>query len=182
MEAKIIKEICRRYQGCSKDYYVDSIPDRKAQGAREGLGLSAGEEIVALVDFTVMGGASEAFVVTDLGICWKNTGDDAPRRLTWAQLRGKTLTWKKGFATHEIDFGSGLKMSLVGALFEGDKGSQLAALLRDLQKLNSLVTSKSQEVTTTTNGDQGYVTCEYCSGLVKPDVTYCKHCGIKLRG
>lgn len=182
MEIEIVKEVCRRYVGCSRDYHVDPIPDRKADGARQGLRLAAGEDIAALVDFTVMGGASDAFVVTGSGICWKNTGDDSPRRLTWAQLRGITPSLKKGFVTHEIDFGSGVKMSLLGAHFEGDKSSQLAALLCDLQKLDSVAISDSPETPRTDGDGQGCVTCEFCSGLVKPDVTYCKHCGIKLRG
>lgn len=182
MEIEIVKEVCRRYAGCSKDYHVDPIPDRKAEGARRGLELAAGEEIAALVDFTVMGGASDAFVVMGSGICWKNTGDNSPRRLTWSQLRGKTPTLKKGIVTHEIDFGAGVNMSLSGAYFEGDKISQLTALLCDLQKLDSLVLPNSPEDPRTDGSGQGYVTCEFCSGLVKPDVTYCKHCGIKLKG
>jgi hypothetical protein len=182
MEIEIVKEVCRRYAGCSKDYHVDPIPDRKAEGARRGLELAAGEEIVALIDFTLMGGASEAFVVIGSGICWKNIQDNAPRRLSWSELREKTPTLKKGIVTHEIDFGEGVKMSLSGAYFEGNKINQLIYLLCDLQKLDALILSNSPTDSRNEGSIQGYVTCEFCSGMVKSDVTYCKYCGIKLKG
>jgi len=28
---------------------------------------------------------------------------------------------------------------------------------------------------------QGLVRCEFCQGFIKPNVTYCKHCGIRVR-
>lgn len=40
----------------------------------------------------------------------------------------------------------------------------------------------SRSFSTFTTRSFGHQKCEFCHGLNKPDVTFCKHCGLKVRG
>lgn len=47
MELSKLHDICRKYTGCAKEYYVHPIPERKVTGARESLNIPNSEQIVA---------------------------------------------------------------------------------------------------------------------------------------
>lgn len=181
MDLSKLREVCQRYSG--KDFYVEPLPARKAAGARSSLNIRSSEQMVALIDFTIFGGAEDAMVITDGGITWKNMNDDAPMRLTWAQLRQRTIRENKTLLSKKIDLGNGLEIELdnVPALILKDD-HRVVDLLSELNALPEQVTADPLVLVPASGSIVGLVECEFCKGKVKPYVTYCKHCGIKLRG
>jgi len=178
-EARLLRDVCKRYSGCSKGYFLEPIPASKANNARTSLKIPPAEEIVALIDLTLLGGTKEAVVVTDGGLYWKNAGE-VPQSLTLEQLRHRAPREHHGLQGKSIDFGDGLKMNLVGsgALVVMNNHVMLQ-LLNELKAMKESAALASAE----SNGSGiGLVECEFCRNKNKPEVTYCKRCGIKLRG
>jgi len=181
MDPSKLHEICKSFSGT--DYHVEPIPTAKAKGARTSLGIRSASSIVALIDFTILGGAENAMVVTEEGICWKSIGNERAERLTWQQLSKREICEKKEFLGKRIDFGNGVEMSLAGAgvLCQGDNHLVVDLLSKlkeqSAQTMPIIPTGMAGDITSA-----GLVECEYCKKKVKPDVTYCKHCGIRLRG
>ena len=177
-----IEAVCRKYEGCDPSYFVGDIPAGKSSGARRGQKLSESEQIIALVDFTVLGGARESLVITDQGLAWKNTGN--PERLSWEDLVHAHIRQERSRECNEIYFDNELFLALAGTRQLNEKGNEiLLQLLTELQALDRSVKeedgrgpdSKVMEYA-------GLEECEFCGGLIKPEVTFCKYCGIKLRG
>jgi hypothetical protein len=187
MDVSRLQDVCRRYSGCANEYYVgESIPQHKANNARVSLQIPGAEKIVALIDFTVFGSAKDAMVVTDGGIYWKGAMED-PHSLRWSQLQQKTMqeTMQETsiLTVKYIDFGEGLKMNLAGATELGKKDNHtVLKFLNELKELNNDEVSQNRNSGNAEERDGGLIQCEFCKNMIKPDVTYCKHCGIKLRG
>ena len=57
---------------------------------------------------------------------------------------------------------------------------QIQILGKHVPTPEELVASRQQEDTIETKS--GLIDCEFCGNAIKPDVTYCKFCGIKIRG
>jgi len=182
MDLSMLQDVCRRYSDCAEEYYVEPIPKNKADNARVSLNIPASEKIAALIDFTVFGSAKDAMVVTEGGLYWKSASEDA-QNLTWGQLQHRTISETNTILSKLIEFGDGVKMDLLGAnkLIKNDNHS-VVQLLNDLKKMGEGVNSNKQSTTNSDGLDSGLVECEFCKSKIKPEVTYCKQCGIKLRG
>ncbi len=179
----MLREVCSRYKGCASEYFVEPIPERKVINARASLGISPSDQIVALIDFTIFGSATEAMVVTERGLCWKNKEDASPRSLSWGQLRQRTHSETNTLLSKIIEFGDGLKMDLQGAATLITNANHAAfQLISDLKAMAEGVVPNAQTSVTSDGLDSGLIECEFCKNKIKPEVTYCKHCGIKLRG
>ena len=190
MNLSTLRDICSRYNGCAKEYNIEPIPEKKERNARGSLKVPDSEKIIALIDFTSFGSAKDAMVVTESGLYWKNGMDQTVKVLSWDQLVQSTPSQEPGILWQSIDFGTGLKMDLGGAstLQRNDNHSVLH-LLKDLKTLaeggivNDQASNNSEGLDSDLGKlDNGLNLCEFCHGKVKPEVTYCKHCGIKLRG
>lgn len=180
-------DACLRHKGCAKEYYVAPIPEAKIANARRTMNIPSVEMVIALVDFTIFGSAEEAMVVTESGIYWRNIGDRQPNKLSWVQLRDRTIKKKEGLLTQDVDFGNGLKMDLSGAgELAQNKSDVVITLIKELAAVRTTSNAEKSEDADTPQTEmarrRGMVECEFCRGHIKPDVTYCKHCGIKLRG
>ena len=183
MDISKIKSVCEHYSGSAPEYYVDPIPERKIDNARISLNIHPKEQVFALIDFTVFGSAKDAMVITENGIVWKNIEDRIPIRLPWAQLEYYTLSEKHGALSKSIIFDDNLRMSLNGAAKLNAKDNHTVLdFLNDLKLFSADESIESQLNEMVSDADGGLVICEFCRGKIKPDVTYCKHCGIKLRG
>jgi hypothetical protein len=190
MDLSILRAICTRYKDCAPEYHIEPIPERKEKNARESLKIPLSEQIAALIDFTVFGSASDALVAAESGLYWKNISDSTPHRLTWDQLRQRTPSEKKGFLSKSIEFDDGTKLELSGATkLSGNDNPVVLQLLNDLKEMaegaefheqNSCLDSDDKLDLEQLNS--GLIECEFCTNMLKPEVTYCKHCGIKLRG
>lgn len=180
MDPARIRDICNAFS--AKDYFVAPVPPSKAKYARMSLGIRSSETILAMIDFTVFGGAEESFVTTENGICWKCIGDEKPQRLNWQQLAMRDIREKKGFLSKSIDFGDGVEMSLSGATdLVQDNNHLVLELLTQLKTLASSAPEGAVAVEAGT-GNIGLVTCDYCKKRIKPSVTFCKYCGTRLAG
>lgn len=179
-----LKNVCERYRGSATEYYVDPIPDRKSNNARESLHIPLSEAVFALIDFTAFGSARDALVITENGLHWKKTGDQSATRLSWDQFRQCTPSQETGILWQSIDFGNGLKIDLGGAgNLQKNDNQVVLTLLKDIKALVVDDEISDEQSNTISEGlDNGLVECEFCNGMIKPEVTYCKYCGIKLRG
>jgi hypothetical protein len=184
MDLAKLKVVCERYRGSATEYYIDPIPERKSNNARNSLHIPPSNTIFALIDFTAFGSAKDALAITENGLRWKNTGDQSAISLSWDQLRQCTPTKETGILWQSIDFGNGLKIDLGGAgNFQKNDNQVVIKLLKDIKSLTVDDETSDQQFSTTQKGpDKGLVECEFCNGMIKPEVTYCKYCGIKLRG
>lgn len=200
----MLRDACKHYSNCATfEYFVEPIPKRKVNNARESLKIQHNEQFIALIDFTMFGSAKEAMVVTNDGLHWKNHDDKTPYSLTWEQLRGRTLReTTTSVLSKYIELGGELRINLSGAssLVKRENHSVLL-LLTDLKTIAAgdipdwLINRPKHiehrnddlllDSPTRVNLDQldsGFIECEFCQNKIKPDVTYCKHCGIKLQG
>lgn len=191
MDLTVLRDVCNRYRGCGTEYHLEPIPDNKASNARKSLGLGPAQQIIALVDFTVFGGAEDVMVVTPDGLHWKNKLDPAQLSLSWVQLQQLTFKETPSFLSKSIEFSNGLKLSLSGApKFITKDNHTVVELLNDLKaifennssesSISSLSESQGSAVPEVI--DDGLIDCEFCQKKNKPEVTFCKSCGIKLRG
>ena len=190
MNLEEIKNICDQYKDCAPEYYTVPIPEKKANNARASLNIPHGDQIFALVDFTVFGSAKDAMVVTESGLYWKGIADPAVS-LSWNDLSRCTPSEKLGIMFKSISFSNGLKMDLSGAgTLQKNDNPVVLQLLNDLKTLSEgkspVPTAQhnddSEEIVIAEISHDGLIECEFCQGKIKPEVTYCKHCGIKLRG
>ena len=185
IDLSLLRNICSQYSGGAgaNEYFVEPIPDRKENDARDGLMIPASEHIVALIDFTVIGDASNAMVVTDHGFHWKNKSDNFPHHLSWSQFLNHTLSEIETTLSKSIDFGNGLEIVLQGETTLCQKDNhRVFQLLTHLKAMLETLAADPQTSVIPDRVENGLVECEFCKGKVKPQVTYCKHCGIKLRG
>lgn len=178
-----LQDVCVHYKDSASEYYIDPIPEKKVNNARASLNIPLDEQIFALIDFTAFGSAKDALVVAANGLYWKKTGDQAPTCLAWDKLQQCTLSEKPGILWKSISFGDDLELDLGGAgTLQKNDNPVVIGLLCDLK---ALAEGKVTEEVISENLEQssdGLVECEFCAGKLKPEVTYCKHCGIKLRG
>ena len=183
MDLSMLREICTRYKGCTSEYYVGTIPERKVNNTRESLKIPHEEEIIALTDLTIFGSATDAMVITERALYWKGTGDASPSSLSWDQLRQRTLSEKKVLLTKFIEFGDGLQMCLTGSPTFCETNNHVVLELLNAIRVKTEGEMPDQKTSVGTVGSvTGLFECEFCENLIKPEVTYCKHCGIKLRG
>jgi len=192
LDLMLLWDVCNNYRSCASEYYLDPIPEKKVKNAYESLQVPPAERLVALIDFTAFGSAKNSMVVTGIGLYWKNGMDQTPKKLSWDELRQYTLCEEPFLLVKSIVFNDNsktvfndnLKMSLNGATTFGQKDNHVVLeLLNDIKAL--LAGGQVTDVQTSANSDRsdyGLVECEFCQGKNKPQVTYCKHCGIKLRG
>lgn len=192
LDSMLLWDVCNVYRGSASEYYLDPIPEVKVNNARDSLNIPSTEPLVALVDFTLFGSAKDAMVVTGVGLYWKNVTDKTPNYLSWDELRQCTPC-EKSFINKSIIFNDeskmvfndNLKMSLSGASTFAQKDNHvILELLNNIKILVSCVDEVSpvQVSMTSDSLENGLVECEFCRGKIKPYVTFCKHCGIKLRG
>jgi hypothetical protein len=211
MNIQNIKDVCERYRGCAKEYYLDPIPVQKVANSRRRLKLVPDQVVIALIDFTVFGSADESFVVTQDGINWIGLADASPSYIPWAILRQLTYKEATSFLTKNIEFSNGLKLPLAGApAFIAKNNHTAIQLIDSLQALKGepLVVSPQENVqnvepiSVEVGGNVivaddhlhqdivevvevvefGFLKCEFCQKENKPEVTFCKSCGLKLRG
>lgn len=208
LEAAKIREACQQPYRVGASYYVGDVPPAKAFRARDSLRVPDPETIIALLDLTILGSAEDAMVISDRGVYWRNWGEPR-RKISWPQLAACELRQERGFAQNIIYFGADDELSLArSGQFNKEGDLAILELLMALQKLafayerTAIIVEQPahfepenllEENSTDANFepvtverppeiDAGFVTCEFCEGRVKPDVTFCKHCGIKLRG
>ena len=178
-----IEAVCRKYEGCDPSYFVGDIPASKSSGARRSQNISESEPIIALIDFTLFGGASDSLVITDRGIAWKGMAE-RPKRLPWGDLVKCNIRQERKLGINHILFDDKLSMDLAGTNALDSKGNDtVLQLLKELQILSCSITE--QHVVGSEAGSMvlaGLEECEFCGGRIKPEVTFCKYCGIKLRG
>lgn len=183
MDLSKLRDVCLHYKDAAPEYYIDPIPEKKINNARESLNIPFDVEIFALIDLTVFGSAKNALTVTVNGLYWKSIDDWHPVFLSWEKLRECYISEKPGMLSKLIYIGSDLQIDLSGAGSLNKKYNKIVmSLLSDLKALSE---GNLTEEVLSENSDQssnGLVECEFCSGMIKPEVTYCKHCGIKLRG
>lgn len=184
MDLTKLKIVCERYRGSATEYYVDPIPERKLNNARESLRIPPSEKLFALIDFTAFGSAKDALVISENGLHWKKTGEQSATRLLWDQLRQCMPAQETGIFWQSIAFGNGLKIDLGGAgNLQKNDNQVVLTLLKDIKALIVEDEISDEQSNTISEGsDKGLVECEFCNGMIKPEVTYCKYCGIKLRG
>ena len=72
-------------------------------------------------------------------------------------------------------------MDLFALTVKKDNHSVLQ-LLNDLKKIGEDANADKQPTDKSDELHSGLVECEFCKSKIKPEVTYCKYCGIKLRG
>ena len=190
MHLTSLRQVCNRFKDCAKEFYVEPIPVQKLNNARKRLKLSAETEVAALIDFTVFGSATDALAVTTEGLHWKNIADPAPLSIPWVVLQ--RLTYREyGILTNNIEFSNGLKIDLNGAATLNQKSNHSMLELLDAFKTAQLATisddssvgaSEATGVDEAVAIDDGFIDCEFCKKRNKPEVTFCKSCGIKLRG
>jgi len=85
--------LSRSYLGEAADvFYHPAIPPAKLAKVRatHRRHLPAGEEIAALYDDTLFGGAAEGFALTTRRLCWKSLADEADAR-EWRQIAPDTI-------------------------------------------------------------------------------------------
>lgn len=190
MNLTSLRQVCNRFKGRAKEFYVEPIPVQKLDNARTILKLPAEMEIAALLDFTLFGSATDALVVTTEGLHWKNISDPAPLAISWIALQSATYR-EYGILTNNIEFSNGLKIDLNGAGTFNQKGnhsmielldSLKAAQLANFSEDSSMSASEGTGVDEVAVIDDGFIDCEFCKKRNKPEVTFCKSCGIKLRG
>jgi hypothetical protein len=182
MDFKSIEDICEKYKGSAPEYYTNPLPERKVSNARMSLNIPADEHIFALIDFTVFGSAKDSMAIANSGIYWKNISDASPFYLKLSELQGYTPSESSELFSKAIVFNERLKISLSGAsTFVKNENHVVLNLINDLALNHSSPTEELHEVF-----DQEYlgnlVKCEFCENYNKPEVTYCKKCGIKLKG
>lgn len=176
-----LRDACNRYRDCAQEYFVEPIPALKLLNARESLNIPATDTIVALIDLTILGGAKEAIVFTDDGLYWKEAILVPSKTLSWDVIRQYTPTEHRGANSKSIRVGASASLPLTrAATFSKAENHVVIELINALRT----AAAKSQESRNAEQEDSltSMVECEFCKGKVKPDVTYCKHCGIKLRG
>lgn len=197
MELSKLHDICQKHTGSNKQYYAHPIPERKVAGARESLNIPNSEQIVALIDFTTSGSAKDALVVAETGLYWILLGKSAVS-LSWDQLQQCSLCETKSsfLFSKSIKFSNGLKIALTGESAEESNHtvfkllSELKAMLVEavpaeavtIEAVHVEAVSDAQTDVNSGHMDSGFVECEFCKGRIKPEVTFCKHCGIKLKG
>lgn len=183
MDLSILQDVCEMHRGDASEYYIDPIPERKLNNARASLHISPSEQVVALIDFTIFGGAKDAMVVAESGLYWKQLGEE-PTYLSWRKFGKCSLSENFNEGKKTIDFGNGLTMNLTGAVTLSKKDNPCALqLLTDLKEMAEGTELSDDQASMISEGlDSGLVECEFCKGRNKPEVTYCKHCGLMLRG
>ena len=181
MDLSKLREVCRRYS--APRYFAECIPDEMEIAARARLRIDSSETIVALIDKTGFLSGNREIVLTDAGLYWGHPVLDSapPNHLTWAQLRERSILEKQNTPkSKSIEVGD-QEVLLYGAKELNDPDNHLVKnLLVELIALSEASSSVPGGPTPET--DKGFAECEYCRGNVKRDVTYCKHCGMKLRG
>lgn len=183
IEVDQIRAICRKHEVYDSSYFVSDIPARKLATTRIEQNIGESELIIALLDFTLLGSARNSLVVTDQGVAWKQSGYD-PKRLSWEELAKSELHQERILGTSVISFNKHLTLKLAGAGRLSDEGDEtILRLLEDLQALARSVKERdTADADARQEGSSALEKCEFCGGLIKPDVTFCKYCGIKLRG
>jgi hypothetical protein len=126
--AKQLTDICAQYSG--NDYYVaELIPQHKLKNAMKIYPISSGGTVIALIDATVFGSASNGMAIGEMGISWH---DDL-------SMKNKTtsMNWDD-FSIQEIKrdglkiiLGDGNIFDMGGSTFDKDK---VVTLLKSIQK------------------------------------------------
>lgn len=178
-----LREVCGRHKDAAKEYYINPIPNIKASNARESLMIPVGEEIFALIDFTIFGSAKDSLAITENGLYWRCTGDQSPTAVPWDRFKRCAPLREQGVLWQSIDLGNGLKINLAGAgELQRNDNSVVLELMKELKALTDNMMVAKETSTTPDRLTIGLVDCEFCGKKIKPYVTFCKHCGIKLRG
>lgn len=113
-----IEAACSRFM-CSDFYVGDAIPEHKRMNALAY--CPPGEQIIALVDATVLGSAVNGLAIGSEGIGWQNN-EGGRQTFTWSQLRKKVLrptrhSLNMGSDTVDLS-GSGVRASLLKEILE----------------------------------------------------------------
>jgi hypothetical protein len=180
MNSKEIKNICERHKGCGSEYHTTPIPERKLRGAKEIIGNHPAQEVFALIDCTVFGGASDGIVFTDIGILAKQAADKRSSYISWEQFKKAEITEENTFLSKYI-FISETKLDLAGAdTFVKNDNHSIFKLLQEIQLSMNL---ESQDIQSNLEqATDGTTQCRYCGNNVKKYSVFCKHCGIRLVG
>jgi hypothetical protein len=183
LDLSLLWDVCNRYRGSASEYYLDPVPEKRVNDARESLNVPFAEHIVALINFSSFGSAKNAMVVTESGLYWKSLGNTSSTSLSWDQVSKYSLSEERSLLSKSIVFDAGLQMSLYGATtFVGKDNHTVLELLNDIRQLANSGVADKQTGMGSEGSNSGLVKCEFCQGRIKSEVTYCKHCGIKLRG
>ena len=180
------RDICRRYT--APHLFTEPIPQDTENDARTRLQVAGTESILAVIDATLSARSGKRVIaITNQGLYWRNPIDEmrgkAPQKLTWAQVRECSMSEKEVGRSKTIVFGDGLEMELIGAQSLVNRDNHIVIdMLKELMVLPDEAFAVRKVAKRAVRASFGLVECEFCKGKVKPEVTYCKHCGIKLRG
>ncbi|NBC21236.1 MAG: TIR domain-containing protein [Alphaproteobacteria bacterium] len=107
------------FQDNARIFVAPNLPEDREENARRRTATSGDEEVLALVDFTVMNNANDALLVTSLGLrIHHSTGDDPTTRfIANDEIRNapisKTGWWKIAIGAREITVSGGPNRDLL---------------------------------------------------------------------
>jgi len=129
LTAERVLELCREHlEGAEWTFFHPEIPPRKLRNTRalHAAHLADDEQILALHDNTLFGGAKDGFIITGTQICWKNTLT-APRRAQWRHV-----------LEHDVALRSKMAVEIAGAeiwvFSAGDMAKKTMALLQAIAR------------------------------------------------
>ena len=112
------------FQDNTQIFVAPNIPGDREANARRRTATTDGEEVFALIDFTVMNNGNDALLVTPLGLrIHHSTGDDPTTRfISYDEMRGapvsKTGWWKITIGAQQITVSGGPNRDLLVRFFE----------------------------------------------------------------
>ena len=95
MDLSEIRDTCRRLSNEQTGFFIEPIPESKGVDARNTLSIPPSEKLIALIGWTLLGGAKEALVVTENAIYWIDEAGGRSR-VNWYELVQSELAPRAG--------------------------------------------------------------------------------------
>jgi len=130
LHAELLHEVLRPFGQLASVYMLPNIPDKKLRNARKFCEVPDEEDVLALIDCTVFGSASDALLFGSRHLFFRNfiAQNGRPGRLTYEALM--TISMQRA-GDSELLFGENLVANLSGS---GLSAADLMTVIRDLQK------------------------------------------------
>ncbi len=130
LRPEVLQESLRPFVQLSSLYLAPSIPDKKLRNARKFCEVPDEEEVLALIDCTVFGSASDAVLFGNQHLFFRNfiAQEGRPGRISYGDLIRLSL---QRAGDGELVFGENLVANISGS---GLSAADLMTLIRDLQK------------------------------------------------
>jgi hypothetical protein len=123
-----------QFQGTDKKKYINlylagNIPGEKLRNARKAVRVPEDEEVIALIDNTVWGGAKNSFIIGRRGIYYRDNGTE-PTHIPYEEFTKIEIKVERLFLIKQVTFGKGHDY-----VFLNIPATTAAQMLRDVQSI-----------------------------------------------